>query len=239
MPRMPRTSRCSAVCCQEGVNIMGTATLKTRVAGRPGYYGVKGIYGAREGADFSQLIPSAIHGVTITKQGTWFCGSDAVVQDYRRSAVHPTRVGRFPPCHIRGVRHLRSFLATPAVEALMQASTTPKQPLTKTLAWRIAAFVTALACATSVTGLAQPAPQAPPSTVLFQNVRIFDGKGGALSAPSNVLVRGHAIERISTAPLPVDRSANPQIVDGNGRTLMPGLIDAHAHLTFNTLPIAL
>lgn len=83
---------------------------------------------------------------------------------------------------------------------------------------------------------AQPAP---PSTVLFQNVRIFDGKSDALSAPSNVLVRGNKIERISTAPIPVDRSANTTIVNGGGRTLMPGLIDAHAHVTFNTTPFAL
>ncbi|TIU05098.1 MAG: amidohydrolase family protein, partial [Mesorhizobium sp.] len=27
--------------------------------------------------------------------------------------------------------------------------------------------------------------------VLFENVRIFDGKGAALSAPSNVLVEGN------------------------------------------------
>jgi imidazolonepropionase-like amidohydrolase len=38
--------------------------------------------------------------------------------------------------------------------------------------------------------------------VLFENVRNFDGKGAALSAPS-------------------------QRIAGNGRTLMPGLIDAH------------
>src|ERR1700754_2836987 len=39
--------------------------------------------------------------------------------------------------------------------------------------------------------------------VLFENVRIFDGKSAALSAPSNVLVKGNVIERISTAPIAV------------------------------------
>jgi hypothetical protein len=33
--------------------------------------------------------------------------------------------------------------------------------------------------------------QASPSATLFQNVRIFDGKGGALSGASNVLVKGN------------------------------------------------
>jgi imidazolonepropionase-like amidohydrolase len=82
------------------------------------------------------------------------------------------------------------------------------------------------------------AQTAQPSAVLFQNVRIFDGTGSALSAPSNVLVRGNKIEKISAAQIVVDRAANTQIIQGGGRTLMPGLIDAHAHLTFNTTPIA-
>ena len=68
-----------------------------------------------------------------------------------------------------------------------------------------------------------------PAIVLFQNVRVFDGKSATLSVPSNVLVRGNKIERISTAPIPTDRSAKTQIIEGRGRTLMPGLIDAHWH----------
>ena len=41
---------------------------------------------------------------------------------------------------------------------------------------------------------AQPVP-----ATVFQNVRIFDGKSGtALRGPSNVLVRGNKIERISS-----------------------------------------
>ncbi|HKE57107.1 MAG TPA: amidohydrolase family protein [Pyrinomonadaceae bacterium] len=68
-----------------------------------------------------------------------------------------------------------------------------------------------------------------PTTVLFENVRVFDGKSAQLSGPTNVLVRGNKIEKISTAPIPVDRSAATQIVNGGGRTLMPGLIDMHWH----------
>jgi imidazolonepropionase-like amidohydrolase len=64
---------------------------------------------------------------------------------------------------------------------------------------------------------------------LFQNVRIYDGSGKSLSAPSNVLVRGNRIERISGAPIPVDAAVASIVIDGGGRTLMPGLIDAHWH----------
>jgi len=64
---------------------------------------------------------------------------------------------------------------------------------------------------------------------LFQNVRIFDGKSAALSTPSNVLVRGNIIERISLTPIAVDANADVRVIAGGGRVLMPGLIDAHWH----------
>jgi imidazolonepropionase-like amidohydrolase len=62
--------------------------------------------------------------------------------------------------------------------------------------------------------------------VLFENVRIFDGKSGALSAPSNVLIKGNVIASISE-----DRIEAEGVIPiaGNGGTLMPGLIDMHWH----------
>jgi imidazolonepropionase-like amidohydrolase len=73
--------------------------------------------------------------------------------------------------------------------------------------------------------------QSTPATrsTLFQNVRIFDGKGSSLSPPSNVLIKGNLIERISTAAIAPE--AGTTIVSGAGRTLMPGLIDNHWHAT--------
>src|SRR5262245_36750855 len=79
--------------------------------------------------------------------------------------------------------------------------------------------------------LAAQNPASEPVT-LFQNVRIFDGKSVTLSAPSHVLVRGSKIEKISTTPLPIDRRADTVLIDGGGRTLMPGLIDMHWHAMF-------
>ncbi len=43
------------------------------------------------------------------------------------------------------------------------------------------------------TGAAQ-AQQSGGATTLFNNVRVFDGKGTALSEPTNVLVKGNLIE---------------------------------------------
>lgn len=88
----------------------------------------------------------------------------------------------------------------------------------------------ALTCTlTFLAGAAQAQQASGGPVTLFNNVRVFDGKAASLSEPTNVLVRGNLIERISTAPIPVDRSATTTIVDGGGRTLMPGLIDAHWH----------
>jgi imidazolonepropionase-like amidohydrolase len=81
-----------------------------------------------------------------------------------------------------------------------------------------------LSCGLPLAAHAQDRP-----VTLFNNVRIFDGKSAALSAPSNVLVRGNKIETISAQPIPADRRADTTIVNGGGRTLMPGLIDNHWH----------
>ncbi len=75
---------------------------------------------------------------------------------------------------------------------------------------------------------AQAQTPAPPVTLLH-NVRIFDGSGSALSAPSQVLVRGNRIERIVPAAAALERPAGATLIDGGGRTLMPGLIDMHWH----------
>ncbi len=60
---------------QTGYNVMGTATLKTSLAGLSGFYGIKGIYSTKEGTDLSQIIPPP--GVPlgfVTKKGSWYVG---------------------------------------------------------------------------------------------------------------------------------------------------------------------
>ena len=69
-----------------------------------------------------------------------------------------------------------------------------------------------------------------PAGVIFENVRIFDGKGDKLSAPSNVLVVGNVIKAISTAPIAAPSGTSVTRIQGGGRTLMPGLIDNHVHI---------
>ena len=94
---------------------------------------------------------------------------------------------------------------------------------------RTSTVAVAVLCLVNVTAFAQPQSAEPPSTILFDNVRIFDGKSDTLSGSVNVLVRGNTIDKISKDPIPTDRSANTRIIAGGGRTLMPGLIDMHWH----------
>src|SRR5215469_4793115 len=74
---------------------------------------------------------------------------------------------------------------------------------------------------------ATPPPKV--AVTLFKNVRIFDGKAEKLTAPGNVMVRRNIIERISSETIQSPADANVTVIDGGGRTLMPGLIDAHWH----------
>ena len=75
------------------------------------------------------------------------------------------------------------------------------------------------------------------SVTLFNNVRVLNSSG-ELTAPTNVLVRGNVIERITTSPIPTDRMATTKIIEGGGRTLMPGMIDAHTHIMMQEIPMS-
>ena len=83
----------------------------------------------------------------------------------------------------------------------------------------------------------QSAPiQAAPTAVIFNNVKVFDGLSSSLSKPLNVLIRDNRITAISDRPLQAPSGYQTIRIAGNGRTLMPGLIDAHVHLYLNVEP---
>jgi imidazolonepropionase-like amidohydrolase len=83
-------------------------------------------------------------------------------------------------------------------------------------------------CSANVQAQAPQASQ--PASVIFENVRIFNGTSDQLSAPSNVLIMGNVITAISTTPIAAPPETSVTTIQGNGRTLMPGLIDNHVHI---------
>ena len=64
------------------------------------------------------------------------------------------------------------------------------------------------------------------TATLFRNVKVFDGRSERLGPSTSVLVVGHRIAKIGADIAPPARAT---VIDGGGRTLMPGLIDAHWH----------
>ena len=72
---------------------------------------------------------------------------------------------------------------------------------------------------------------------LISNVNIFDGENEKLLRNMHVLVKDNLIETVSDEPLAVIQTTNVTMIDGGGRTLMPGLIDAHWHSLMSSMPL--
>ncbi|MBN9586966.1 MAG: amidohydrolase family protein [Afipia sp.] len=71
-----------------------------------------------------------------------------------------------------------------------------------------------------------------PSETIFRNVRVLDALKGELGAATDVVVRGNRIAAIGPS---AKAAPGAKVIDGKGRTLMPGLIDVHVHFGFGSL----
>jgi imidazolonepropionase-like amidohydrolase len=71
---------------------------------------------------------------------------------------------------------------------------------------------------------------------LFAGVTVFDGSGSA-PFPGEVLIEGPRIRTVAAGRGAID-AADAVVIDGSGCTLMPGLVEAHAHVSF-THPVEL
>jgi imidazolonepropionase-like amidohydrolase len=69
--------------------------------------------------------------------------------------------------------------------------------------------------------------------ILIRNVNIFDGKSERLLKKANVLIENNLIKTISTSNIDAKDAV---IIEGNGKILMPGLIDVHTHIAATQNP---
>ncbi|MDH0737004.1 metal-dependent hydrolase family protein [Achromobacter spanius] len=69
-------------------------------------------------------------------------------------------------------------------------------------------------------------PATPDRPLLLTNLRLFDGSGKAVQAGVHVLIKGNVITDLPAAGVSV---ADAQIIDCQGKLVMPGLIDVHWH----------
>jgi imidazolonepropionase-like amidohydrolase len=74
---------------------------------------------------------------------------------------------------------------------------------------------------------AAPEPSASAPATLIRNIRIFDGRNEPWNG-GEVLIIGDRIAQVSRTP--ISSAANTRVIDGGGRLLSPGFIDAHVHM---------
>lgn len=68
---------------------------------------------------------------------------------------------------------------------------------------------------------------------LIRNIVIFDGTGSPPFAGA-VLIEGDRIAQILCQDDAIDAVEGDEVIDGHGATLMPGMVDAHTHLTWGS-----
>lgn len=73
------------------------------------------------------------------------------------------------------------------------------------------------------------------SKILINNVQIFNGKDSK-TISGNILIENNIITKISKESIVTDKSGNTKVINGEGKFLMPGLIDAHVHMMFESIP---
>jgi len=64
--------------------------------------------------------------------------------------------------------------------------------------------------------------------MLIRNVRIIDGTGSPITIPNDILIERGRVSKI--APTGRINAGKARVLDANGRIVMPGLMDLHAHI---------
>ena len=72
--------------------------------------------------------------------------------------------------------------------------------------------------------------------LLLKNVTVVDGRGGEPLEDAVIAIKGQRIEYVGRAA--DGPSAASLVLDGQGRTAVPGLINTHAHITLDALNLA-
>ncbi len=77
--------------------------------------------------------------------------------------------------------------------------------------------------------LALAAEKEAPRQILITNVDVWDGTSASVKKGVDVLVEGNKIKKVAKGI----KADGAVVINGGGRTLMPGMIDGHAHVMIN------
>jgi imidazolonepropionase-like amidohydrolase len=72
------------------------------------------------------------------------------------------------------------------------------------------------------------------SQLLFRNFQLLEPEVGALQGGHELLVEGDTVREVSDRPIKAEKA---DVIDCDGRTMMPGLIDSHVHVTLSEVNI--
>src|SRR5262249_50402448 len=75
---------------------------------------------------------------------------------------------------------------------------------------------------------------AAPKTLVIRNGTLIDGSGKAASRNDTIVIEGNKIKSVGALPpdVTLEDHRNVQVIDAAGQWIMPGLIDAHCHMSY-------
>lgn len=73
---------------------------------------------------------------------------------------------------------------------------------------------------------------------VITNTRLLDPEAGEIRPGASIRVEGERVVEVAEDGSPIAGGDGIQVIDAGGRTLMPGLIDAHVHAAITTMDLA-
>ncbi len=69
-------------------------------------------------------------------------------------------------------------------------------------------------------------------TIVIRNGTLIDGTGGDASPNDALVIEGNRIKSLGPMPPELNGAPDVDVIDAAGQWILPGLIDAHVHLSY-------